>query len=49
MWGEGKAWVMERAKERGCQVTAFKNGVEGYECGELLRENDVCSAIWAEW
>ncbi|MBU0669706.1 MAG: amidohydrolase family protein, partial [Alphaproteobacteria bacterium] len=25
------------------------HAVEAYKIGDLLRENDVCSAIWADW
>ena len=43
------ALVMDMAKEIGYKVTAFHHAVEAYKIGDLLRENDVCSAIWADW
>ena len=43
------ALVMDMAKEMGYKVTAFHHAVEAYKIGDLLRENDVCSAIWADW
>ena len=43
------AFVMDMAKEMGYRVTAFHHAVEAYKIGDLLRENDVCSAIWADW
>jgi imidazolonepropionase-like amidohydrolase len=43
------AQVMDIAKEMGYRVTAFHHAVEAYKIGDLLRENDVCSAIWADW
>ncbi|MCL4671906.1 MAG: amidohydrolase [Sphingomonadaceae bacterium] len=43
------ALVLDMAKEFGYKVTAFHHAVEGYKIGDLLRENDVCSAIWADW
>ncbi|WP_338446860.1 amidohydrolase [Pelagerythrobacter marensis] len=43
------ALVMDMAKEMGYRVTAFHHAVEAYKIGDLLRENDVCSAIWADW
>ena len=43
------ALVMDMAKEVGYQVTAFHHAVESYKIGDLLRENEVCSAIWADW
>lgn len=43
------ALVMDMAKEMGYRVTAFHHAVEAYKIGDLLRDNDVCSAIWADW
>ena len=43
------ALVMDMAKEMGYKVTAFHHAVEAYKIGDLLRENDVCSAVWADW
>ncbi|OZA92898.1 MAG: amidohydrolase, partial [Erythrobacter sp. 34-65-8] len=43
------ALVLDMAKEMGYKVTAFHHAVESYKIGDLLRESDVCSAIWADW
>jgi imidazolonepropionase-like amidohydrolase len=43
------ALVMDMAKEMGYKVAAFHHAVEAYKIGDLLRENGVCSAIWADW
>lgn len=43
------ALVLDMAKEMGYKVAAFHHAVEAYKIGDLLRENDVCSAIWADW
>lgn len=43
------ALVMDMAKEMGYKVSAFHHAVEAYKIGDLLRDNDVCSAIWADW
>ncbi len=43
------ALVMDMAKEFGYKVSAFHHAVESYKIGDLLRENGVCSAIWADW
>ncbi|ABC64590.1 amidohydrolase [Erythrobacter litoralis] len=43
------ALVMDMAKEMGYRVSAFHHAVEAYKIGDLLRDNDVCSAIWADW
>lgn len=43
------AFVLDMAKEMGYKVTAFHHAVESYKIGDLLRESDVCSAIWSDW
>ncbi|HEX5644355.1 MAG TPA: amidohydrolase [Erythrobacter sp.] len=43
------ALVMDMAKEMGYRVSAFHHAVESYKIGDLLRQNGVCSAIWADW
>ena len=43
------ALVLDMAKEMGYRVSAFHHAVESYKIGDLLREADVCSAIWADW
>lgn len=43
------AIVMDMAKEFGYQVTAFHHAVESYKIADLLKANNVCSAVWADW
>jgi imidazolonepropionase-like amidohydrolase len=43
------AQVLDMAKEAGYKVTAFHHAVEAYKIGDLLKANDVCAAIWADW
>lgn len=43
------ALVIDMAKEMGYKVAAFHHAVEAYKIGDLLRENGICSAIWADW
>ena len=43
------ALVMDMAKEFGYKVSAFHHAVESYKIADLLRENGVCSAVWADW
>ncbi len=43
------AQVLDMADEFGYQVTAFHHAVESYKIADLLREHDVCSAVWADW
>jgi imidazolonepropionase-like amidohydrolase len=43
------ALVMDMAKEFGYKVSTFHHAVESYKIADLLRENGVCSAVWADW
>ncbi len=43
------ALVMDMAKEFGYKVSTFHHAVESYKIADLLRENEVCSAVWADW
>jgi imidazolonepropionase-like amidohydrolase len=43
------ALVVDMAKEMGYKVAAFHHAVESYKIGDILRENGICSAIWADW
>lgn len=43
------ALVVDMAKEMGYKVSTFHHAVESYKIGDVLRENGICSAIWADW
>ncbi|MCJ2187107.1 amidohydrolase [Novosphingobium sp. 2638] len=43
------ALVIDMAKEMGYKVTAFHHAVESYKIADLLKANDICSAVWADW
>ncbi len=43
------ALVMSMADEFGYRVAAFHHAVESYKIADLLRDNGVCSAVWADW
>jgi len=43
------ALVLDMAKEMGYKVSAFHHAVEAYKIGDLLKQNDVCAAVWADW
>ncbi|APE27383.1 amidohydrolase [Aurantiacibacter gangjinensis] len=43
------ALVLDMAEEFGYRVAAFHHAVESYKIADLLREHDVCSAVWADW
>jgi imidazolonepropionase-like amidohydrolase len=41
--------VIDMSKEFGYHVTAFHHGVEAYKIADLLKANDVCAVVWADW
>ena len=43
------AIMMDMAEEFGFRISTFHHAVESYKIADLLRENDVCSAMWADW
>jgi imidazolonepropionase-like amidohydrolase len=43
------ALMMDMAKEFGFRIASFHHAVESYKIADLLRENDVCSSMWADW
>jgi len=47
--GEEMAVMMDVAKEFDFQVSTFHHAVEAYKVADLLAENNVCAAMWADW
>jgi imidazolonepropionase-like amidohydrolase len=43
------ATVLDMSKEFGYHVVAFHHAVEAYKVADLLAENGVCAAMWADW
>ncbi|MHA6317766.1 amidohydrolase [Altererythrobacter sp. CAU 1778] len=43
------ALVLDMAREMGYKVSTFHHAVESYKIGDLLRDAEVCSAVWADW
>lgn len=41
--------MMDVMKEFGYQITSFQHAVESYKIADKLAENNVCSAMWADW
>lgn len=41
--------MLEIAREFDYKIAAFHHGVEAYKIADLLRDNDTCAAIWADW
>ena len=43
------ASVIDMSKEFGYHVAAFHHAVEAYKIADLLAENNICAAMWADW
>ena len=43
------AVMLDIANEFGYKISAFHHGVEAYKVADMLRDNDTCAAIWADW
>jgi imidazolonepropionase-like amidohydrolase len=41
--------ILDMSKEFGYKVAAFHHAAEAYKIADLLRENGVCGALWADW
>jgi len=46
---EEMAVILDMAREMGFEVAAFHHAVEAYKVADLLAEEDVCGAMWADW
>src|SRR5687768_9516063 len=43
------AIMIDVAKEFGYKIASFQHGVEAYKVADLMRENGICGALWADW
>ncbi len=43
------ALMIDQAKEFGYKITAFHHAVESYKIADLLAQEGICSAMWADW
>jgi imidazolonepropionase-like amidohydrolase len=43
------AYMIDVAKEMGYKITAFHHAVEAYKIADLLQQNGICAAMWADW
>ena len=41
--------MMDVMQEFDYQIGTFHHAVEAYKIADKLKENDVCSAMWADW
>ena len=46
---EEMAMMIDVAKEFGYKITAFHHAVEAYKIADLLADNNICGAMWADW
>ena len=47
--GDEMAQILDLAKEFGYKVTTFHHAIEAYKVADILKENDTCAAMWADW
>ena len=43
------ALMIDIGKEMGYKIASFQHAVESYKIADLLRQNGICSAMWADW
>ena len=43
------AMMIDVAKEFDYKITAFHHAVEAYKIADLLADNNICAALWADW
>jgi len=43
------AIMIDIANEFGYSITAFHHAIESYKIADVLAENNICSAMWADW
>lgn len=43
------AIMLDMAREFGFRIASFHHAVEAYKIGDLLRTNETCAAMWADW
>ena len=47
--GDEMVQVLDMAEEFGYRVTTFHHAIEAYKVADILAENEVCAAVWADW
>mgnify|MGYP006086504835 CR=1 FL=1 len=46
---EEMAMMIEMSKEFGYKITTFHHAVEAYKIANLLADEGICAAMWADW
>jgi imidazolonepropionase-like amidohydrolase len=47
--GDQMATMIDVAKEFGFRIAAFHHATEAYKVADLLKKNDICAVMWADW
>lgn len=47
--GDEMAVMVDIAREFGYDIASFHHGVEAYKVRDILRDNDICGSLWADW
>jgi len=43
------ATILDIAKEFNYKITSFHHATEAFKIADLLKENDTCASMWADW
>ncbi|MBC7986636.1 MAG: amidohydrolase [Sphingomonadaceae bacterium] len=43
------ALMIDMSEEFGYEIASFQHAVEAYKIPDLLRENNICASMWADW
>ncbi len=41
--------MIQLSHEFGYKISAFHHAVEGYKIADMLKEEEICAAMWADW
>ena len=47
--GDQMATMIDVTKEFGFRIAAFHHAAEAYKIADLLKKNDICAVMWADW
>ena len=47
--GEEMAVMIDISKEFDYKITTFHHAIEAYKVADMLAENGICAAMWADW
>src|SRR5207248_7491738 len=47
--GDQMATMIDVAKEFGFRIAAFHHATEAYKVADILKKNNICAVMWADW